>query len=376
MEWASGLSVRTSMPSALAEVLAQVAKVNGPDLVLCFTSGGLNAQLGPLTDALSGTFRDACVMGAASHGVIGGSREIEGDPALSVVVARLPDVQLAPFVVHPDDAIWSADRWRGEVAAARGALLFSDPYSIDVMPWLGTLQNAWPGVPIVGGLGSAEARLEGPRFVLNGAHLNGGIVGLGWSGRVRFSSRVAQGCRPIGAPMFVTRSDGNHIFELDGRPAVDVLRELHEQLDPMDQALFGNSLFIGLQMRDQTEYAQGDFLIRNVVGVSKDPTALVIAAVPERFEVVQMHLRDARAAHEDLKSVLAPEASPRGALLVSCVGRGRGLFGESNHDSDQFAERFGTVPLGGVFANGEIGPVQGQPYVHGYTSVFALFEEE
>ena len=62
-----------------------------------------------------------------------------------------------------------------------------------------------------------------------------------------------------------------------------------------------------------------------------------------------------------------------GALLFSCLGRGAQLFGEPDHDSGLFRRFVGPVPIGGFFCNGEIGPVGGSTFLHGYTSAFALF---
>lgn len=376
MQWASALSTRDDVASAMAEVLAQVGGVSKPDLVFVFTSGEHTENLSGFAEALWGTFGDACVLGAASQGVIGAGREIEGRNAVSVTVGRLPGVAVEPVVVRPEDGPWSVDRWRAEVRAERGLIVVADPFSFDLAAQLPTLQHAFPNVPIVGGLGSASPEQSSPRLLAGGGLHPGGLVGVGLSGRLRFVSAVAQGCRPLGAPMFVTHCEGNRIFELDGRPVVDVLRELYATLDPIDQALFGTALFLGVQMRDQHEYAQGDFLIRNLVGISSDPTALVTAYIPERFQVVQLHVRDEQAARDDLARTLdGVTGAPRGGLLVSCVGRGEGLFGEPDHDSRRFAERFADAPIGGFFGNGEVGPVQGQSYVHGYTSVFGLFAE-
>ena len=100
---------------------------------------------------------------------------------------------------------------------------------------------------------------------------------------------------------------------------------------------------------------------------------------PERFSVVQLHLRDSDAARENLLAVLASAADappPAGALLFSCLGRGQALYGEPGHDSGVFRDVVGDVPLGGLFCNGEIGPVQGQTFLHGYTSVFVTFSPE
>ena len=59
--------------------------------------------------------------------------------------------------------------------------------------------------------------------------------------------------------------------------------------------------------------------------------------------------------------------------MFSCMGRGRDLYGEPDVDSHLFQRRFGATPFGGFFCNGEIGPVNGSTYLHGYTSCFGLF---
>jgi small ligand-binding sensory domain FIST len=93
---------------------------------------------------------------------------------------------------------------------------------------------------------------------------------------------------------------------------------------------------------------------------------------------VRFHLRDAETSAEDLHTMLKgyEKTSPEtlsGALLFSCLGRGEGLYGLPNFDSGVFREHLGDVPVGGFFCNGEIGPVGGNTFLHGYTSSFGLF---
>jgi small ligand-binding sensory domain FIST len=95
---------------------------------------------------------------------------------------------------------------------------------------------------------------------------------------------------------------------------------------------------------------------------------------------VRFHLRDARTSAEDLRAMLTGYEStlPRtqdvsGALLFSCLGRGEHLYGKPNFDTGIFEEHLGGVPVGGFFCNGEIGPVGGTTFLHGYTSSFGLF---
>jgi small ligand-binding sensory domain FIST len=106
----------------------------------------------------------------------------------------------------------------------------------------------------------------------------------------------------------------------------------------------------------------------------------VNAHVPPN-SVVQFHLRDASTSAYDLERALTRyrastlSAASSGALLFSCAGRGMGLYGQTDHDSNAFRRLVADVPVGGFFCEGEIGPVHNSTYVHGYTSAFAVFSE-
>ena len=122
------------------------------------------------------------------------------------------------------------------------------------------------------------------------------------------------------------------------------------------------------------------FLIRNLMGLDSTRNALAIAARLQENSVVQFHLRDARTSAGDLEQLLAGYQAagqaerPQGALLFSCLGRGVYLYGEPDHDTSAFRRHLGEIPLGGFFCNGEIGPVHGATFLHGYTSAFGLFK--
>ena len=202
-----------------------------------------------------------------------------------------------------------------------------------------------------------------------------GAIGVAMSGNIAVDTIVAQGCRPIGDPMPVTRADGHMVRELGGKEPVAVMRALYDGLDARDKELFRHSLFVGLEIESGKIEFQGDFLVRNIVGVDPNTGALAVAARVRPWQVIQFLLRDAKAAEHDLAAHLERHRGPRpeGALLFSCMGRGKGLFGRPDHDTDLFRARVGAVPLGGFFCNGEIGPVGGQTFMHGYTSAFGLF---
>jgi len=387
MRWASALSQKARLEDAVVEAATSIREALGevsPDLVAAFVSAHHRPHYVRLGELIRRELPGSFVLGCTAFGVIGAGREVEGEPALSLTAASLPGVELQPFRVEElPDAEATAEELReqfGIRAARPHLLLLADPLTLDAGNLVSLLDIAYPGMIKIGGLASGGSSPGENRLFLGEEGLWGGAVGVALSGNLAVDTIVAQGCRPIGHPMIVTRCEGNVVYELDGKPPLAVLRELFETLPERDRELFQHSLFAGIEMRqDQVEYREGELLVRNLVGADSDTGSLAIGAELQPMQVLQFLLRDARTAEEDLARLLDRSkqrgASPRGALLFSCVGRGAHLFGKPDHDSDLFKEKVGPVPLGGFFCNGEIGPVGGSTFLHGYTSAFALFRE-
>jgi len=126
------------------------------------------------------------------------------------------------------------------------------------------------------------------------------------------------------------------------------------------------------------EYTQGDFLIRSVLGVDPERGAMAVGSEVQPFQVVQFQLRDKETSAQDLRARLLDYRKrrpdpPAAALVFECVGRGRSLYGKPHHDTRLLDSALGHVPAAGVFCGGEIGPVGGRTFVHGYTVSVALF---
>jgi small ligand-binding sensory domain FIST len=360
-----------------------------PDLVVAFASPSLVGEV-DVAALIHARLPGAVLLGCSGGGIIGANHEVEQGPALSLTGAVLPGVRLVPF--HLDISEFpgtgaSPDEWHSLIGVPPeerpSLLIIADPFTCDAGKLVAGLDRAYPDALKVGGLASGSREPGSTRLFLGGHSWHAGAVGLALMGNVVVDAIVAQGCRPIGTPMLVTRCEGNVLLRLNERPPLEVLRELHQTLDSRDQALFRHSLFIGIEMKqDQVEYQQGDFLVRNIVGVDPESGAIAVGATLQPYQAVQFHLRDARTAAEDLTRHLeryragsAGAASPQGALLFSCLGRGMHLYGRPDHDTSLFEGALGSIPLGGFFCNGEIGPVGGTTFLHGYTSAFALFRE-
>ena len=393
MKWASAISKnglpKAAVDDAAAQVKAQLGELKA-DLVLVFASSDLATVADEIPAWVQAHFPGALVVGTSGGGVIGAAHEEEDLPAIALTAASLPGVQLSSFQV--DTAQFPAagspvQAWHTTLGVPPTGdprfIVFADPFTCDVQALLGGLDRAYPRSTKIGGLASGGRGPGGSRLFLNGITWRSGAVGVALKGNIRMDTVVAQGCRPIGTPLLVTRCEGPTLLELNQRPALEVLRELHESLPEGDRELFKHALFLGVERKgDKVEVGQGDFLVRNLVGVDPRRGALAVAANLEPFQAVQFMVRDAKTAEDDLSRMLtryqeqSGGATPQGALLFSCMGRGRRLFGHEDHDTGMFQNRFGSVPLGGFFCNGEIGPVGDTTFLHTYTSAFALFRDE
>ena len=199
-------------------------------------------------------------------------------------------------------------------------------------------------------------------------------------GGVTIRSLVSQGCRPIGEHFVITKAERNVIQELGGVPAYQRLIEVYATLATHEQAMLRRGLHVGRVVSEyQDKFEQGDFLVRNVMGVDQESGAIVLGDYVRPGQTVQFHVRDADTADGELKQMLAaikntPGANPQAALLFTCNGRGTRLFPGPNHDAETIGEALGNVPLAGFFAAGEMGPVGGKNFLHGFTASMALFE--
>jgi small ligand-binding sensory domain FIST len=385
MCWASALSERPDATAAADQAAAQLCAALGapPDLAFLFCADAYARDYARVAERVRAGLGGGLLIGCSGRSVIGAGREVEGSPAVSLTGALLPGVSIKPLRLAGDGFPRGLEAWRDafELGTDRepGFVLLADPFSCDAEALVRQLDGDFPESAKIGGLASGAAEPGGNALFLGHRVHRDGLVGVALEGDIAVDGVVAQGCRPIGHPLFVTRCRGQLLIELDGRQPIDCLRELFERGSPRDRALMQSSLFLGIEMRPElSEYRRGDFLIRNLLGADADSGVLAVAAALHEGQVVQFHLRDAQTSAEDLEERLAryrpgPGGAPRGALLFSCLGRGAPLYGRPDHDSEVFRRHLGPLPLGGFFCNGEIGPIARRTFLHGYTSAFGIF---
>lgn len=350
------------------------------DLVVVFSSGGHLTSPEATLEGLHEALAPGALVGCGAGGVLAGGREIEGGTAVAVWAASLGDGRAEVFHARAAPAEGGAVVVSGmpHAAGASAALLLPDPYSFPADRALAHLATVAPGTPVLGGISSARTLDGEAALFLDDAVVGAGAVGVVLHG-VEVLPCVSQGAAAIGPVLEITAVDGHVIRELAGRPALTSLREAIEALSEDERELVTGGLLLGVAVDGPYGPVDDrDYLVRGIIGADPEAGTVTVGAPVREGQVVRLHARDETSADHDLRAALELRRSalggdPAGALVFTCNGRGRGMFGTPDHDADVVDEVLGGAPSAGFFAAGEIGPVGGENFLHGFTATVAVF---
>ncbi len=381
----AGLSTRSELRAALDEALdqAQSQLTGACDLAFAFISARYAEPWDGIAGRLADRLQCPATLGCTGESIVGLGREIEQEPAVAVWLAHLSGARLTPMRLSyertPEGGSFTG--WPHDLPGqwTPGSALFclADPFSFPADELIARINEDHPGVPVLGGMASGAARPGENRLILGAEVFDDGAATVLVEGLTSLRTIVSQGCRPIGQPLVVTKADRNVILELGGAPALEKLHAIYADLTAEEQQLVRHGLHVGLVTNEyQADFRRGDFLVRNVIGADPKTGAVAIGDYVRVGQTVQYHIRDAATADEDLRSLLATvdtASPPAGALLFTCNGRGTRLFPRPNHDVSCLTDALGPLPTAGFFAQGELGPIGGKNFLHGFTASIAIF---
>jgi small ligand-binding sensory domain FIST len=376
--FASGLSEHPVAAHAVGEALGQVLDaLDGPaDLALVFVTAPHVGAFEDIAGAVREVLDPGVLLGASASSIVGGAREVEERPALSLWVGRFGPVTPVRLATIAGDGGWTVTGFPTDATATpQTLLLLADPFSFPTDGLLAQLATSAPDLAVVGGLASAARGPGGNRLLLDDEIHTAGAVGVLLPPDRVEGTVVSQGCRPIGDPFVVTRAEQNIVYELGGQPAVDRREAIVDALDPAERELVAHGLHVGRVIDEsQVEFGPGDFLIRNLGGVDHETGAIAVGELVDVGATLQFQVRDALSADEDLRALLAGHDAD-GALVFTCNGRGTNLFDRPHHDAEVVSQVVDGGATAGLFCAGEIGPLGGPHSVHGFTAAIALFTD-
>jgi small ligand-binding sensory domain FIST len=378
---ASGGSANRSLEAAVEECARSVRRGLGdarPDLAFVFVTHHHGAALRRTGTMVSAALGGAQVAGCTGGWVATDTRELEGSPGLAVLALACPGTKVRVEAFDGD-----ADLVRIDDPARAGVVLLADPFTFNAEPWLVEFGEIYRNVPVIGGLAGGGQEPGQNLLLHDGGSEPQGALAVVLEGDVELRPVVSQGCRPVGEPFVITRVDRHAILELKGKPAAKVVVGAMNALPDEDRERFQHGAFIGRAIDARlSKFTAEDLLVRNLLGIEPQRNAVFVGDTSLRAgQTVHLMVRDAESAGHDLEEVMARAVGElggraRGALLATCGGRGRGMFIEADHDASRVSQAFGgTLPLAGFSANGEIGPVGGEPFLHGFTACVGIFAE-
>jgi small ligand-binding sensory domain FIST len=320
------------------------------------------------------------LLGCVAQGVVGRDRELESGPGAAVWAASLGEPEIETFhsvAIGTDEGV--AVTGFPQLEGADLVTFLVDPFTFPASGFLTKLNEEEDGAPLVGGLAAGSGEPDTQALFVDGEVVNEGAVGAVLRG-VPVRAVVSQGCEPVGRDAVITHAEGNVVFELAGTPALERLKDDLATLTPEQQASVAQGgLLAGLVIdENRADYRRGDYLMRGLIGVDEEAGALAVGEAVRVGQTLRFHVRDAAAADEDLRENLAAavDGTPTaGALLFTCNGRGTNMFSRPDHDVRAVGELLGNGALAGFFCAGEIGPVGGKPFLHGFTATLAVFLE-
>jgi small ligand-binding sensory domain FIST len=306
-------------------------------------------------------------VGTVGLGICASGREYLDEPALAIMCCNFEkdSFRVLPMVSSARETARTPVEWSH--GAANFAVLHADPSNPSLTSIVRTLAGRMGSNYVVGGLTSSRGR--GLQYA-DGV-TEGGLSGVLFSDEVVVATRHTQGCVPLGPRHKVTEARSNVLIRLDGRPALDVLREDIGPALASDLRSAGGYVFAALPIEGSDA---GDYIVRNLVGVDTRHKLVAVAEGIGAGGEMMFCKRDRGAASDDLERMLKSIQSglyrpPRGAVYFSCLGRGASLFGENSEELRLIQDGLGDVPLVGFFCNGEISHNR----LYGYTGVLTLF---
>jgi small ligand-binding sensory domain FIST len=357
------------------------------DLAVVFASGQHLGMAKWLLSEVHERLEPRSLIGCGAGDTVAAGRELEDSPSVVVWAASLPGAVLQTMHVTaerdaegfrllglPESLTESAEE---DGVTDESLLALCDPFSFPAEELLATLERSRPHVPVLGGLASASFA-GGAMLMRDGEVHTDGAVAVRLRG-TQVLPCVSQGAGPVGPEMTVTSAEANMIGHLAGKPAMERLGEVIASLPEEERDLAASGVLIGLVIdENRPDYERGDFLVRPIIGADRSSGAIAIGETVRVGQTVRLHVRDAASADEDLREALRVQSQAlgsdgaAGALLFTCNGRGSHMFEVPDHDAGALEDSLG-VPTAGFFCAGEIGPVGGRNFLHGFTATMAVF---
>ncbi len=242
----------------------------------------------------------------------------------------------------------------------------------------GLENNADFEVSITGGLCGDGARFEKTLSSLNESPKQGEVVAVGFYGDdLEVSYANYGGWTPFGPERIITKSEGNVLYEIDGKPALDLYKKyLGEKAEQLPQA----ALLYPLTVQDRPG---SEPLVRTILSIDEEKNSMILAGdvpVNSKVQLMMSTVDDIAqgAAKAACLAMKKRKKNPELALLVSCVGRKLVMDQRTEEEIEEVAEVIGSeATIAGFYSYGEMAPFteSNQCQLHNQTMTLTLLSE-
>ena len=359
-----GHSNKLDWQAALDDCLAQLGETGTANLGFIYVTDALATRLGDMLRSLkSRTGLDHWV-GSVGQAILCTSHEYYDQPAIAIMLAEFPADSFSIFNHAKDTHHLQGTEALGGL---RFALVHGDPRNGQLPALIESLPEQLGNGFLCGGLTSADSHY----YQIADDIVEGSLSGVVFTDQIQVVTGLSQGCSPLGPVHILTEADHHMAISIDERPALDVFKEDIGEVLARDIDRAAGYIFAGFPVKGSDT---GDYLVRNVIGIDPENGLLAIGDHMQSGVPIMFCRRDGRSAIQDMQRMLHDLKQrlphpPRGGIYISCLGRGRYLFGEDSEEMKMISDVFGDLPLVGFYASGEIAGHR----LYGYTGVLTLF---
>src|SRR5215211_6700456 len=371
-----------------AEQALEKAGISKPDFVLMF--GSIGYEQHSLVRAVRETTGGAPLSGCSAEGTINGDDADESNFSVVVTAITSDELQWTNGLVTGLSADPRAvgkrvakDLLPHLSAETIGLFVFPDGSADNLYTFFAGLEDNLPSerfLPLWGGGANTSSNGEGPTYqYCDDEVISDGVSYALLSGEAHAAWAISHTFMPIGGERIVTRSKGNVIYEIDGKPATEVLKEyLPEGALAEDRDWMRYAVSLALTTKAPNYMKDEEYVVRGVPAVRMgDGSITVQTEVPEGMSVwfssrdkEKITSRFDRMARQITQQL--GDDKPELVFQFECFTRGKSLFREQ--EKVQLLKRLRQsvgpeVPWAGFYTIGEIGPVEEHNLRHLYTSV-------
>lgn len=357
-----------------------------PDFVIVLSTIGYEQE--DILEAVAEQFGDVHMSGATFEGIIGRGYADEGMYAVQIVGLKSDGIQFHNFeagnaVDQPLEAGEELGRRVAEVKQSGNRVLFLFPdFRTNITRLFKGIEKQCH-LPLIGGVSGDNLKFQKSYQFHDGQVIEKACTALLMAGDFELMTIVTHGSEPLGDPRIITKCNGNVIYEIDGKPALDIASEgLGEVITPENIISAITLMGIGFRTEASSNYLS-PYVVRAIHGFDFEAKSCMVPTVVTEGSEIQFMRRDpnsilnsGRAGAAKLRSALdSLMATPSLICQFDCAGRGKTIIGDDVHKGMAMlqAEFAATVPWMGSFSFGEISPVEGKNHFHNFTATLAVF---